>query len=156
MPKEGSYIMSWKSVYAHRIRAQFRCPTCKKVEYRDVAFPAHKLDGIPICEKCDSDLDFVELQTNQEPCDNWSDSSIQFPRLIAEIAAAVDFSGEHTDDLCRSMNLNCEDLNDLFERADNLWEAIKVIHGDIDRAALECPNCGETGLNVQGIDSKKL
>lgn len=60
----------------------------------------------------------------------WFDNSIQFPRLLAEIAATQDLNW---DALCESMDLEVEDLDALFERADIEWEAIKdgIRNGDL-------------------------
>ena len=53
----------------------------------------------------------------------WSDDSVQFPRLLAEISATqpnLDFEA-----LCASMDLEIDDINDIFDRADEAWEKIK-------------------------------
>ncbi len=57
----------------------------------------------------------------------WFDNSIQFPRLLAEIVATQDLNW---DALCDSMDLELEDLDALFLRAEVEWEAIK--NGDRD------------------------
>lgn len=57
----------------------------------------------------------------------WFDNSIQFPRLLVEIMATQDLNWEA---LCDSMDLEPEDIDALFERADIEWEAIK--NGDRD------------------------
>lgn len=57
----------------------------------------------------------------------WFDNSIQFPRLLVEIMATQDLNWQA---LCESMDLELEDLDALFERADIEWEAIK--NGDRD------------------------
>ena len=54
----------------------------------------------------------------------WDDNSIQFPRLLAEISATqpnLDFEA-----LCISMDLEIDDINDIFDRADEAWEEIKL------------------------------
>ena len=56
----------------------------------------------------------------------WLDNSIQFPRLIAEIAATCEISQKSIDDLCESMDLNIDEVNELFDRAHNEWEEIKT------------------------------
>lgn len=56
---------------------------------------------------------------------NWDDNSIQFPRLISEMNAIVDWDGDNWNDLLGSMDLTEVELNDLFDRAENRWEKIK-------------------------------
>lgn len=56
----------------------------------------------------------------QEP---WERNEIQFPRLIAEINAtqdSLDFKA-----LADSMDLSVEEVQSLFDRADQEWESIK-------------------------------
>lgn len=56
--------------------------------------------------------------------DHWNDDSIQFPRLLAEISAL----GMNMDDriaLCASMDIDGEELANLFIRAEKAWEKIK-------------------------------
>jgi len=60
--------------------------------------------------------------TNKE---KWEDNTIQFPRLIAEICANVEFKPEHWQDLQDSMNITEDELNELFDRANDEWEAKK-------------------------------
>jgi hypothetical protein len=57
--------------------------------------------------------------------DVWKDNSIQFPRLIAEIVATVDINAETWQNLCDSMDLTTDELNELFDRAQESWEKIK-------------------------------
>lgn len=54
---------------------------------------------------------------------NWENNAIQFPRLLAEIVATQ----EHLDipALAESMDLSVEEVNELFDRADQAWESIK-------------------------------
>ena len=52
----------------------------------------------------------------------WDDDLIQFARLLCEINATVDISGPTWDDLCASMDLESEDVEQLFERAHYRWE----------------------------------
>lgn len=54
---------------------------------------------------------------------NWKNDSIQFPRLLAEIMAtqALDLNS-----LAESMDLSIEEINELFDRADNAWESAKA------------------------------
>jgi hypothetical protein len=54
----------------------------------------------------------------------WLDNSIQFPRLIAEILA-VGLDEQQWDDLLTSMDLESDDLSELFDRAQYEWEKAK-------------------------------
>jgi hypothetical protein len=56
--------------------------------------------------------------------EKWLDNSIQFPRLIAEIAATqvIDFAA-----LGESMDLEQIEISELFERASTAWEQIKQL-----------------------------
>ena len=58
----------------------------------------------------------------------WEDISIQFPRLLAEICATVDISPEDFEALKESMDLSKEEINELFDRAQEEWEEIKQEH----------------------------
>ena len=61
----------------------------------------------------------------------WKDNAVQFPRLIAEINACVDF-GADWDRLLESLDISNEELCDLFDRADKVNEENKKRH---------CPIC---------------
>lgn len=56
--------------------------------------------------------------------DNWQNNHIQFPRLIAEIYA-MGMPEELWDDLLETMDLESEELNELFLRAQKEWEILK-------------------------------
>lgn len=54
----------------------------------------------------------------------WDNNLIQFARLLSEINAtqdSIDF-----DALCESMNLEREEVNELFDRANDVWEKAKA------------------------------
>ena len=53
----------------------------------------------------------------------WEDDSIQFPRLIAEIAATQEYIDFGL--LADAMGITEEDVSDLFERAHKEWERRK-------------------------------
>tara|TARA_S200002703_G_scaffold132563_1_gene120420 strand:- start:411 stop:593 length:183 start_codon:yes stop_codon:yes gene_type:complete len=55
----------------------------------------------------------------------WEDNSIQFPRLIAEIVATQE--NLDMDELCESMDLEVDDIVELFERAHIAWEEKKEL-----------------------------
>ena len=59
------------------------------------------------------------------PDQRWADDSIQFPRLLAEIRANWSPSSEEWADLCESMDLEVERVDELFDRAGDAWELIK-------------------------------
>ena len=56
---------------------------------------------------------------NPEPSNVWEDNNIQFPRLLAEIwyTQEIDY-----DELCDSMDLTDEQVDELFDRARTIWE----------------------------------
>jgi hypothetical protein len=58
--------------------------------------------------------------------DLWERDDVQFPRLLAEICATVDISNEDFEALCSSMDLEVAQVNELFDRAQNKWEEIKI------------------------------
>ena len=60
---------------------------------------------------------------SDRPKDPWSDDSIQFPRLIAEISATQEMLDIKA--IATSMDLDLEDVDELFDRADARWEEIK-------------------------------
>jgi hypothetical protein len=61
-------------------------------------------------------------QNNDVESDYWNNDSIQFPRLIAEIEATQELNfGE----LCDAMDLEEDQVAQLFGRAQMAWEAIK-------------------------------
>jgi hypothetical protein len=56
---------------------------------------------------------------------NWEKDEIQFPRLISEILATIEITNEDWAQLRDSMDLEDDDLQELFNRAQNKWEIIK-------------------------------
>ena len=56
---------------------------------------------------------------------NWSDNTIQFPRLIAEAEAAGAFTPKVAEDMCNSMDLTMDELSEIVGRAQDEWEKIK-------------------------------
>lgn len=55
---------------------------------------------------------------------SWSDDSVQFPRLLAEIAANCTLDGDWGD-LCESMDCTTAQIDEIFDRAQNAWKKIK-------------------------------
>ena len=54
----------------------------------------------------------------------WEDDSIQFPRLLAEIAATQ--YGLDLNCLAEAMDLSTNEVHELFDRADAAWEKAKA------------------------------
>lgn len=78
------------------------------------------------------------MTTNQNP--KWDDDSIQFPRLIAEIAATIEFTEAQRAELCESMDLQPDDIDELFDRAQTAWERIKgnIVQGQAPTQVTAC------------------
>lgn len=55
----------------------------------------------------------------------WENDEIQFPRLLAEIVATQDLD---YDALCEAMDITEDDIDELFDRAQERWEQIKEEH----------------------------
>lgn len=55
---------------------------------------------------------------------NWENDEIQFPRLLAEIVATQD--SLDIDALCESMDLEPDEVDELFNRAQKRWDEIKA------------------------------
>ncbi len=58
----------------------------------------------------------------------WNNDLIQFARLICEINATQD--NFNNDALCTEMDLNHDELNELFDRAHHVWETYKLEGGE--------------------------
>ena len=54
----------------------------------------------------------------------WKDNTIQFPRLLAEIQA-IGLTPEQDAALCDAMDLDENDIAELFDRAQIAWQKIK-------------------------------
>jgi hypothetical protein len=57
---------------------------------------------------------------------NWNNDAIQFPRLIAELEMAGAITPMIYDRLRESMDLTNSEINELIERAQAAWDAIKA------------------------------
>ncbi len=57
----------------------------------------------------------------------WANSEVQFARLLSEVVAALDEGAlKHLiKDLSASMDLSTDDVNNLFDRAERVWEDCK-------------------------------
>jgi hypothetical protein len=62
---------------------------------------------------------------NGEMNDKWYDNSIQFPRLLAEILALGMLFPNQYDRICDAMGLTRDEVDELFERAEDEWTDIK-------------------------------
>lgn len=87
----------------------------------------------------------AELPTHEwpeEPEDRWSDDSVQFPRLLAEIMATQDHL--NLESLALAMDLDVADVCALFDRADRAWERAKASNdGETDESrAMALAICG--------------
>jgi len=72
------------------------------------------------CATCEGD--------GRVPRMHWTRDRVQFARLLCDIIAALD-EGQTKDliiDLCRSMDLGPDDVNELFDRAEQVWEKAKA------------------------------
>jgi hypothetical protein len=82
---------------------------------------AERVPNLPPREAEDDD-DGAEITSELRPSP-WTDNTIQFPRLLAEILATQDLN---LATLCDSMDIAQAQLHELFERADQEWERIKA------------------------------
>lgn len=71
----------------------------------------------------DAEVDEYSMDVEDAPSEPWDRNDIQFPRLIAEINATQD--GLNFEALADSMDLSIEEVQSIFERADQAWESIK-------------------------------
>lgn len=53
----------------------------------------------------------------------WNNNAVQFPRLLAEIMATQNLD---LPALVESMDLTLDEVNELFDRADTVWESAKA------------------------------
>jgi hypothetical protein len=58
----------------------------------------------------------------------WERDDIQFPRLLSEILATIEISNEDWTALRDSMDLEDDELQELFDRAQASWERAKERH----------------------------
>lgn len=57
----------------------------------------------------------------------WFLDCVQFPRLLSEICA-VGLTDAQRSELCSSMDLRPEELDELFDRALETWECLKDLN----------------------------
>jgi hypothetical protein len=90
--------------------------------------PQRRNNGI--LEQYAPNLQLWELIDNSNPI--WFDNYQQFARLLAEIIA-VGLTKNQWDSLLLSMDLHSDQLSDLFDRAQDVWERDKQLtFGDIE------------------------
>ena len=98
------------------------------------------LSGMGLCLDSDesADLDTALTGFLEEKCgvaiegdkptgtlQHWYNDTIQFPRLIAEINANFRLNGEELNDLLESMSITTTELDELFNRAEQTYQAFK-------------------------------
>ena len=66
--------------------------------------------------------------------EKWERNDIQFPRLLSEIWA-VGLTPGQMRDLAESMDLDAADIEELFERAEEIFEGLK------EHLEAPLPNC---------------
>ena len=57
--------------------------------------------------------------------ERWKNNTIQFPRLLAEING-VGLTNKQYKELSDSMDLSREEIDQLFDRAEESWQQIKA------------------------------
>jgi len=65
------------------------------------------------------------VEPPSDPDTNWANDGIQFARLIAELEATGRMHGELVSDLMRSMDLTSDEIYQIVERAQQVWDEIK-------------------------------
>lgn len=80
----------------------------------------------------------------------WSDNDVQFPRLLAEIAANCELTDKMYEDLCASMNLQRRDIDQLFGRAQAQFEDILLV------GAAKVRELGTVSFNLQDGEQEEL
>lgn len=78
----------------------------------------------------------------------WEDDKIQFARLLSEIKANVSIAWEDHADLGKSMDLDGDQIEALFRRAERVWEESKQVHCSPPRQVY-CADCSWEGHEGQ-------
>lgn len=58
--------------------------------------------------------------------DLWKNNAVQFPRLIVELESAGAFTPEVMEYLCSSMDLHEDNISELIDRAEVIWNKAKA------------------------------
>lgn len=80
---------------------------------------------------------------------NWNNDTLQFPRLLAEISATQELDMQALAD---SMDLSLDEVNELFDRAGEVWEGIK--EGLVPSVTLDLNICDDEGNVVDGTTAE--
>ena len=83
---------------------------------------------------------------------SWENSHLQFSRLLAEING-VGLSDEQMQGLCEAMDLTEEQINELFDRANVLWEVEKSLILERKEVYVDCPECNNGPLIIEGFSN---
>ena len=75
------------------------------------------------CLLCDDNGRARHIRVSSDPNKNWENDDIQFPRLLSELASLVSLS--QLESLSLSMDLDVHRIEEVFERAEAVWEEIK-------------------------------
>lgn len=73
----------------------------------------------------------IEKYGTEPTLDKWTDNSIQFPRLLAEVLAVSLTSSQYAA-LGESMDLTRDQIDELLKRAETVWEQAKADLGTDD------------------------
>jgi hypothetical protein len=57
--------------------------------------------------------------------DSWHNDHLQFARLLSELVAAGAPNRKQMAELCESMDLSVENINEILDRAQEAWEDVK-------------------------------
>lgn len=87
---------------------------------------------------------FNDIYPNCQPTGVWDDDRTQFARLLCEIVATQAKMIDNPNALEESMDLPMERINELFDRANNVWEASKKAF---------CPAPNDPSLEDQAIEA---
>jgi hypothetical protein len=80
----------------------------------------------------------------------WEDDKIQFARLLSEIRANTHIAWEDHMDLVKSMDLDGDRIEELFDRAEKVWEKSKQEHCPrMPPRAVFCADCSWEGHEGQ-------
>ena len=80
----------------------------------------------------------------------WCNSPVQFARLLWEIQA-VGLTDEQMKDLCVSMGLKKENIEEILDRAHNAFELYKADATKTKSLYIDCPWCKHGVLKQTGI-----
>lgn len=65
-----------------------------------------------------------KIKISKNPDKNWENNDIQFPRLLNELNATGFMTAEIEKQLLDEMDITREELDQLFERARQVWDEI--------------------------------